>query len=433
MLFFSLILGKLSSVSIKTFFKRDASTWPGHLVLESNPEFIKNVLNKNPDIKIVLIAGTNGKTTTTKALHHILEKNEIKAGINSSGANLLNGFASLLIQKSNLIGKISADALLFEVDENSLPLLLSKCPMVNGQWSIVLLNLFRDQLDRYGEINTTAEKWKDALSKVNKKATLIANSDDPQIVGIAKDFKGSVTYFSINDNLKNELSLSHAVDSTTCPKCRNDLKYSKIAYSHIGNYSCSKCEFKNPKALSLNIKTNLEGSFNIYNLTASVVTAEKLFNISNTQAINSLEDFKPAFGRQEEIKINDKTIKIYLSKNPTGLNESLKVTIENNYNNLLIVLNDRIPDGRDISWIWDVDFELLTGKNLNITLSGDRTYDLANRLKYSNVKTFKVEENINTALEKALSLTSKNQTLAILPTYSAMLEIRKILTGKSIL
>src|SRR3989344_5134356 len=229
MIFFSILLGKLSSFLIKTILNRNASTWPGHLVLESNPNFIKQTLSKNKNLKLILIAGTNGKTTTTKALHHILESNNISVIRNDSGANLLNGLASLLIKHSTLNGRIDKDTLLFEVDENSFPLVLKQ---VNPD-VVILLNLFRDQLDRYGELNTTAEKWAKALEKTGKQTVIIANADDPQIVKIAKKPEGVKYFYSISDQLKIEKELSHAVDSTTCPNCRAALDYLKISYSHI--------------------------------------------------------------------------------------------------------------------------------------------------------------------------------------------------------
>lgn len=432
MQFFSILLGKLTASIIQTLFKRSASTWPGHLVLESNPSFIKNILNKNPQLKIILIAGTNGKTTTTKALNHILESNGYSVIRNDSGANLLNGFASLLIRCVSLNGKIRKEILLFEVDENSLPLLLDQLSTFNSQLTILLLNLFRDQLDRYGEINTTAEKWKEALESVDSKTIVVANADDPQIVNITKSLKNKF-YFSVDDKLKIEKTLSHAVDSTTCPNCRNQLTYFKIAYSHIGNYKCSNCKFTNPESEKYDIKTKLKGVFNIYNLTSAILTAEKTTNIKPFNSIPTLENFKPAFGRQEEISFNGKKILLLLSKNPTGFNESLKVVLENKYSNILILLNDRIPDGRDISWIWDVDFEILSNKKYSVVASGDRTYDMANRLNYAEINSVQTIEKVNDALDKALSTTPKNETLVILPTYSAMLEIRKLLTGKSIL
>lgn len=428
MLFFSLFVGKLSSFLIKTILNRNASTWPGHLAIEANPKFIKQILNKNKHLKLILIAGTNGKTTTTKALHHILEYNNISVIRNDSGANLLNGLASLIIKESNLNGKIDKDALLFEVDENSFPLILKQ---VNPK-AIVLLNLFRDQLDRYGELNTTAEKWSKTLGKTGKQTVIIANADDPQIIKIAKKTSGEKVFYSINDKLKNEKELSHAVDSITCPNCRADLDYLKISYSHVGNFKCSKCGFTNPNAEIIDVKTDLKGSFNIYNLTASVIAAKKVFGVKKENAISSLANFKPAFGRQEEINYKDKKIVMLLSKNPTGFNESLKIVMEKKYSNLLLFLNDRIPDGRDISWIWDVDFDMLNNRELNVTVSGDRTYDLANRLKYAGIESNPLE-SLEKALSTAVDKTQKGETLVILPTYSAMLELRKILTGKSIL
>lgn len=426
---FSILFGKLTSFFIKTFTNRGASTWPGHLVLEFYPKFIKDILNKNKKLKLILVAGTNGKTTTTKSLHYILEENNISSIRNEAGANLLNGLASLLIKYSNLSGKIDEDALLFEVDENSLPLILKE----TNPEAIILLNLFRDQLDRYGEINTTAEKWANALKKTSGKTIIIANSDDPQIVKIAKSSSGKKYFYSIEDNLKNEKELSHAVDSITCPECRSNLDYLKIAYSHIGNYKCPKCGFQNPKSEKVGIITNLKGAFNIYNLAASVLTSEKVFNINKEKSTSILKKFKPAFGRQEKIYYHDKEVIILLSKNPTGFNESLKIVTENKYSNILLILNDRIPDGKDISWIWDVDFEALEDKDLDISVAGDRTYDMANRLVYAGIKKVASYENLEDAIKGSLSKINKSEKLIILPTYSAMLETRKILTGKSIL
>lgn len=426
---FCILVGKLTAFFIKTFTNRSASTWPGHLVLELYPKFIKEILAKNKKLKLILIAGTNGKTTTTKALHYILEKNNISSIRNESGANLLNGLASLLIKNSNLFGKIGKVTLLFEVDENSLPLILKE----TNPKAVILLNLFRDQLDRYGEINTTAEKWANALKNISEKTTIIANADDPQIVKIANSSSGKKHFYTIENSLKNEKELSHAVDSTTCPQCRSNLKYSKISYSHIGNYECLKCGFKNPKSEKAEIKTTLKGAFNIYNLTASVLASEKVFKLSKSKSASILKDFRPAFGRQEKIYYQEKEIIILLSKNPTGFNESLKIVDENNYSNLLLILNDRIPDGRDISWIWDVDFETLENKKLSISVSGDRAYDMANRLVYAGIKKVRPYENLESAIKESLSKINKSEKLIILPTYSGMLEVRKILTGKSIL
>lgn len=425
---FSILIGKLISFLVRTVLNRNASTWPGHVALQIDPNFIKKILKKNSDLKIILIAGTNGKTTTTKAIYHILKNNNVSVIRNEAGANLLNGLASLLVNNSSTFGKLSQEALLFEVDENSLPLILK---FVNPT-TVVLLNLFRDQLDRYGEVNATSEKWAEAIRQLDQNTKVIANADDPQIAKIASNANTKSYYYSVPDKLKMEGKLSHAVDSTTCPKCRNDLSYSKISYSHLGNFKCDKCGFTNPKSENMKIQTDLKGVFNIYNLTAAALASTKTFNIPVEKVSKSIIDFKPAFGRQEEISYRNKKVIMLLSKNPTGFNESLKIVKENKYSNLLIVLNDRIPDGRDISWIWDVDFEILSNK-YTITVSGDRAYDLGNRLRYSEIKSLKIEKNLNDALNTAIDKTSESQPLVVLPTYSAMLETRKILTGKSIL
>lgn len=426
--FLLIVLGKLTK-NISKRLNRSGSTWPGHLALTINNNFIREILRKNSDVKIVLIAGTNGKTTTTRALSHILEKQKISVLRNDSGANLLNGFASMLIDSSNLFGRIKAKTIVFEVDENSLPLVLNE---IKSPSAVVLLNLFRDQLDRYGEVNITSEKWQRALKKLSKDTQIIANADDPQIAFITKGLKSKVSYYSIADDLKQEKVTSHAADSIVCPSCREDLTFSNVSYSHVGNYRCLNCKFSNPKSFTINFATSLKGVFNIYNLTSAILASHLVFKVNAKTAANSLADLLPAFGRQEEIEIDGKKILLLLSKNPTGFNESIKVVLENEYSFLAILLNDRIPDGRDISWIWDVDFELLKRKEIKIWVGGDRAYDLANRLFFADLDV-KTQTDLRTLLHESISAVPSGKTLAILPTYSAMLESREVLVGRKIL
>ncbi len=417
------IVGKVSQMK-----GRSGSTWPGHIALKTDKAFIRKIIVKNPHLKIILIAGTNGKTTTTKALTHILEASDTTVITNNSGANLLNGLASTLVLKSDLVGTISEKVLIFEVDENSLPLVLSEIPHPEA---ILLLNLFRDQLDRYGEVNATSEKWVSSIKKLTDKTVVIANADDPQIAHVAS-FAINKAYFTIDNTFKKGALLSHAVDSTTCPRCNRPLLYSGIAYSHLGNYKCSNCVFSNPKGKYYSFQTHLFGSYNIYNLTAAILTADKIFGILPFTSIEYLKTFKAAFGRQEIIEAEEKRVMLLLSKNPTGFNESLKVAIENKSSSILILLNDRIPDGRDISWIWDVDFEILQKEKIKVFVSGDRAYDMANRLLFAGI-THEVFESYEDAYGQCLKQTPIGKTLTILPTYSAMLEVRKLISGKSIL
>jgi UDP-N-acetylmuramyl tripeptide synthase len=242
----------------------------------------------------------------------------------------------------------------------------------------------------------------------------------------------NIKYFGI-DSKNNTNKIQHASDSTYCPNCSHKLTYSSIYFSHLGDWVCKKCNFKHPeKTSSSSPHYPLSGVYNEYDTNAAVLLAEKLG--FNQEEINfSLKKFMPAFGRQEELNIKGKKIQIFLSKNPTGFNESLKTIANLNAKNVLMILNDRIPDGKDVSWIWDVDFEDFSSQFRNIILSGDRTYDMGLRLKYAEYKEFETEENLIKAIDIAINETPKDEILYILPTYSAMLEVRKILTGKKIL
>lgn len=411
----------------------NGSTWPGHIALNANKNFIKDIL-KNSKVKIILIAGTNGKTTTGKLVQTVLEKNNKKVFQNQAGANLLNGIASTLIQHSNIVDKINYNFAIFEIDENTLPLILKE---INNPDFIIILNLFRDQLDRYGEVNTIAAKWKIALSKLSPKTKLILNADDPQIAYLASHLKGvNVKYFGIGSIRNKTEKQQHASDSTYCPRCGEKLMYKSIYFSHLGDWECKSCKYKHPAETFINSPIYpLHGMYNKYNTNAAVLVAKQI-GISETKIKSALQELKPAFGRQEILNINERKVQIFLSKNPTSFNESLRTIYGLNAKNLLIVLNDRIPDGRDVSWIWDVDFEEIADlRRMKINVSGDRVYDLALRLKYAelSLSETQIHEYLKNAINVAIEKTPRNETLYILPTYSAMLEVRKILTGRRIL
>lgn len=369
-------------------------TWAGEISLKIDPNLIKKLVPQGA--KVILVAGTNGKTTTTKLLASILPG----AVTNKSGANLLNGVAGTLINSQ------PSSYYIFEVDENNLLPLLKQ---IHAD-AVILLNLFRDQLDRYGEVDEIAKDWTNLTNLSN----LVVNADDSQLVWIGKKYKGRVSYFGLGDRRLFLSQMPHATDSIFCPNCEARLGFSGVYLSHLGEYRCESCGFAHPK----NEKTvrdvkairGLEGVYNYYNLLAAGLTA-KVLGIKNPKFAN----FRPAFGRSEEI---GKT-KILLSKNPAGFNESLRTVLNSPRKGpLYLALNDRVPDGRDVSWIWDVDFEVLRKYPYPIFVGGDRALDLALRLKYAEVPC-KIEEKLDATW--------------ILPTYSAMLDIRKKLTGKKIL
>ncbi len=410
------------------------STWPGHVVLYLNKNFIKNALLDNPHLKVILITGTNGKTTTSTLLKFLLEKNGGRVFQNQEGANLLNGMASSMIKNSNLAGRLDFETALFEVDENTLPAAIEQ----TNPKALVILNLFRDQLDRYGEVDIIARKWREGLKKLTKKTTVFLDADDPQIFYLGKDLEARVTAFGLSKKFLHKGDVSHDVDSIYCPECGQRLNYQGIAYSHLGDYSCSNCGFKRVLTNTLGknmLKTSLEGIYSLYNAFAAILVANKTFNISLASLKRDLPKFKPAFGRQERFDLNGRKIFLVLSKNPTGFNQSINVVskrIKKDRDNLLVVLNDRIPDGRDVSWIWDVDFENSPSPK-KLFISGDRAYDMALRLKYAGFEKFEVDENLKKIINKAVNQTKEKSTLYVLPTYSAMLDVRKAIFGKKLL
>lgn len=437
---FTVILGKcISRISSLLHFGAGA-TWPGEVALRMSPHILSN-LSSSLTKGIILVAGTNGKTTTSLMISHILRSRNKKVILNSSGANLLNGVVSALIQHASWEGNIDADFGVFEIDENSLPIVLRYMKPK----AIVLTNLFRDQLDRYGEVDTITEKWKKALAKLPAETTIILNSDDPQIAYLGKDVACNVIYFGIEEEKYATAKKEHATDSIFCLHCGARLRYNQIYYSHLGDWYCPQCSEKRPTPNVTGWKSPLPGIYNEYNTLAAVSVAKAL-HIKDKDIQTSLATFQPAFGRQEEFEVDGPTsslgdsgirgvkkkVKIFLSKNPVGFNESLKTIIELGAKHILLVLNDRIPDGRDVSWIWDVDFEMIP-PSMTVVVSGERAYDLAVRMKYAGNQRFITEPDLRKAISTGLEKTAANKVLYILPTYSAMLEVRKILTGRKIL
>ena len=482
----AIFLGKVTFKLSQLFKLGAGGTWPGEVVLTISPNILTQLFDQLHE-GVVIVAGTNGKTTTSLMIKQILEKQGISVIHNTTGANLLNGITSACIKESDWLGRINADWGVFETDENTLLSII-----FNFQFSIfkdkkliiVLLNLFRDQLDRYGEVDVIAEKWAKALQAISSqpsatghnKLTLILNADDPQIAHLGirlshprldrgsadsrlrgndkeKSFQlrsdSNVLYFGVNDKKHFLKQKEHATDSTFCLNCGGRLVYEGIYYSHIGVWKCVGCGEKRPQPDLSVWDSPMPGLYNQYNTLAAVSVAKAL-DIKDNIINQALQRFKPAFGRQEEFTINvptspglreaSKQVKLFLSKNPAGFNASLRTVLELNPKTVLLVLNDRIPDGRDVSWIWDVDFEILTQDKHKIIVSGDRVYDLALRMKYAfqqynnlAMQQLIIKENLAEAIETGLKSIKPEGTLYILATYSAMLEVRKILTGKKIL
>lgn len=423
-----------------------ATAAPGLYALKIDTNLIKKLSKKIKNGNIV-ISGTNGKTTTSRLTSNILTQ-KYNLVHNRQGSNLLRGIASTLIANSSVFANPRADLGLWEVDEATLPAALEN---LNPK-TILLLNLFRDQLDRYGEVDTIRAKWLKSLEKVNKNTTLVLNADDPGIAYLGKNFKGKVLYFGVKDTKLNLPAVESVRDVRNCLNCGAKLQYSALLSSHMGHYKCPNCSFSRPniQISASNLKFNpdfstsiqitkdakpwtlsykLPGLFNVYNVLAATACAYAK-GVKPPEIKKGVENFSAAFGRFQSLKIGDKNILIFLIKNPAGANEVLRTLSLKNNISLLTILNDKIADGHDVSWIWDTNWEILTEKVKNLAISGTRCWDMAARLKYANfnLSKNKVHEAINYSLKAALDELDKNNTLIILPTYTAMLELQKYIT-----
>jgi len=424
---------------IKLRGKSKGTSAPGMLAVKICPDFIRCASLSNKK-KIITVTGTNGKTTTTGLLAHIAEENGEKIIHNTEGANMLTGIAAALASNTTLSSK--SDYLIFESDEAYLRKLYD---YISADY-LLITNLFRDQLDRYGELDITFRKIKEAISK-NKKLKVIINADDPTLEGIAPD--NEKIYFGLSDTefgYQTEKSKAPS-ENTACPKCSEALSYEKRFYAHIGHYKCD-CGYKRvtPKynarakvydayseiTLEFNGKeeiftVNLPGLYNVYNALGAIASALEL-GITPDVIRKAFQTYSSVFGRAQMTEINGVKTLIQLIKNPVGASEVIRQIRGFEKSKLLIILNDDYADGRDVSWIWDADFEFLSGYKQQIIVSGYRAFDAALRLKYAGVDTslITVEEDIKSAVNRACSITKSDETLLILPTYTALLKMQNL-------
>lgn len=411
-----------------------ASVLPGSIARRIEPRLLQ-LLSQQVKNGVILIAGTNGKTTTALLLCTILEHKGFRVTHNSTGANLENGLMTALLESTNLLGTLNADYAILEVDENIVPRVLTPLqPRI-----ILCLNLFRDQLDRYGEVDTISKRWTKVISTLPPETVVIPNADDPTLSNLGQQLPQRVLFFGLNEPEHYLEAIPHAVDSIYCPKCGHSLDYKGVYLSHLGDFTCPKCGFSKSKPTleSSEWSQILVGLYNKYNTLAAATAAIEL-GVDEVTIRDTINTFQAAFGRAEDLVINGKRVRILLSKNPVGTNETIRVVTQSTDKTTLLVLNDRTPDGTDVSWIWDVDTEKLVERGGTLVVSGDRVYDMALRLRYSQKShqsnlNLIVEEDLRQAIATALEHTPENETLHILPTYSAMLEVREVLTGRKIL
>ncbi|GAC1361257.1 MAG: MurT ligase domain-containing protein [Ktedonobacteraceae bacterium] len=361
----------------------------------------------------VMITGTNGKTTTSSFIAAIVRDGGLRVWRNREGSNLMRGVASSLVIRAQSDGHLrrSGKAIsILEVDEAALPQLVQAIP----PRVVVFTNLFRDQLDRYGEVNSIVAMWERAIAGLSLDTTLVLNADDPTIAQLGASFTGKVIYYGIDDlslntfNQQDTAERHQVIDARACSVCGHEYVYDAQFYSHMGHYHCPACGHTRPQPTvrvthvhmdsfdRLRIKVEaagqqheltipLPGLYNIYNALAAIAAALTL-QIEWEPIVTGIEQSKPAFGRGERIQADGKTMRLLLAKNPTGFNEVLRtIYSEDVPRYLLLVLNDNIADGQDISWIWDVDFERIQGHTRALIVAGTRALDLAIRLRYAGI------------------------------------------------
>lgn len=431
---FAVLVAKSVTFGVRSLRLGAASVLPGSLARRIEPRLLQ-LLTQQVKNGVILIAGTNGKTTTSLLLVTILERKGYRVAHNSTGANLENGLMTALLENTNLVGNLDVDYAILEVDENILPRILTPIqPRI-----ILCLNLFRDQLDRYGEVDTISKRWTKIISTLPPETVVIPNADDPTLSYLGQQLPQRVLFFGLNEPENYLDEIPHAVDSIFCPNCGHSLDYKGVYLSHLGDFQCPKCGFSRsqPKLESSEFPQILVGLYNKYNTLAAATAAREL-GVDEATILDTINNFQAAFGRAEDLEINGKRVRILLSKNPVGTNETIRVVTQSHDKTTLLVLNDRTPDGTDVSWIWDVDTEKLVERGGTLVVSGDRLYDMALRLRYSEKTSDShfnliVEEDLRQAIATALEHTPDNETLHILPTYSAMLEVREVLTGRKIL
>ncbi|OQB16101.1 MAG: UDP-N-acetylmuramate--L-alanine ligase [Firmicutes bacterium ADurb.Bin193] len=423
---FLILIGRLGG--------KGGSSTPGHFALKICPNILKFLSGQVRD-GIIAVCGTNGKTTTNNLLCTMLRAEGKKVVCNSLGANMLEGVVTAFASSADLFGRLDADFACIEIDEISAVKVFDHfIPK-----SMIITNLFRDQLDRYGEIDITVDYLKRAVEKA-KNITLILNADDPLVAAFGKKTGNPCVFFGVGEDVG--ISLNETKEGRFCSFCGEELSYRFYHYSQLGDYGCGSCGFSRPEvrfeATEVNISEGLSfnvdgrrihadyrGFYNIYNILAAYSAASHAgAELKDLQSV--LGGYKPQVGRMETFFIG-KPVVFNLSKNPAGFNQAISsVSGDGRSKDVVVVINDNAQDGRDISWIWDVDFERLKDvKAKTFTASGIRHCDVMVRFKYAGLENTKDTGDVLKAIEDALKTDS--EVLYVLVNYTALFSTQKIL------
>ncbi|MDD6563656.1 MAG: MurT ligase domain-containing protein [Clostridiales bacterium] len=426
-------IGKLVFLVGKITHRRTSSS-PGVMALKLCPSLISD-MNNRVRKKIIVTCGTNGKTTTNNVIRSALESKGYKVMCNRIGANMLSGVATAYIEASDLLGRIDADYACLEIDEAYARIIFKQIkPHI-----MVITNLFRDQLDRYGEIEGTVKLIDDAID-LARGVTLVLNADDPVCsqFGARDDVKA--IYYGVSEKVLDEEETIR--EGNLCPVCGTELSYNYHHYSQLGDFYCSQCSHKRrnpdyeikdveltqPLRFSINgekIEVNYKGFYNILNLSAAYVALQAAGE-NTDNFVDILSNYKPQSGRMQEFKFN-KPVVLSLSKNPAGFNQAITtVNSDTRKKDVIVAINDGVNDGEDVSWIWDVGFDKLKNENLKtLSVTGIRLYDIALRFKYADVAVDLVTDNMRDAIVSALK--TESEIVYVMVNYTALYPTEEIL------
>ncbi|MDT8719093.1 Mur ligase family protein [Clostridium sp. 19966] len=434
----SILISKLVLNISKGLFK-GGSNFPGRVALKLDNNILKTVAS---NYNVILVTGTNGKTTTTSMIYNILKKSGKKVITNSTGANMLPGIVACFVNNYHFSNNEKKYAVI-EVDEANVKFITSAItPKI-----ITITNLFRDQLDRYGEVYTTLNKILEGLKNCNG-AKLVLNGDESLLGELS--LKNDICYYGFGTSINSSDKIDINADAKFCKKCQHPYEYNFITYNHLGDFYCPNCGYKRAElkykldsvhdltpynsAVSINgndITIGQPGVYNIYNGLCAYAICKEL-GIEESVIGESLKNQDSHFGRQESINIEGKEAKIILVKNPAGYNQAIDtIAIDKRSMSIAFLLNDNYADGRDVSWIWDVNFEKINTLDVNdVIIGGIRLYDMAIRLKIAgfNEDQFHISSNFEDILNSIKN--SSGETVYILATYTAMIDFRKFLNSK---
>ena len=396
----AVLAGKATGALSRASGRGGGTTFPGDVARAIDPSVLRR-LTAELTGGAVLVTGTNGKTTTSRLIASLLEGRGARVVANRSGANLIYGATAAAVTGAGLDGRLRADWGVFEIDEATLPIAVQEIHPT----AVLVGNLFRDQLDRYGELELLAQTIQRALERLPEGSHAVLNADDPRVGEIGLNLARPPVWYGLEDPRVAAAGLPHAADARTCPRCGTSLRFDVVYYGHEGVYACPNGDFARPEpnltaqnveldgldvvrlvVAGTALEVPLGGLYNAYNVLAAFAVGGVL-GLEPGYMAERLRTAAAAFGRQERFERGGRRFTLMLAKNPTGFNEILRESERANGRHFLIGLNDRIADGRDVSWIWDVDFELLAGRAEVIIPTGVRAFDLAVRLKYADLTT----------------------------------------------